>query len=179
MPDPAWSLRVRGDRWYPGETISVAIGQGPLLVTPLQVARLMATVINGGRRVVPHLNRAEAAPAVDSGLDTEVLALVSEALRAVVEERATGAAARVQGLTVGGKTGTAQVVRQKTWVDSKNLPYELRDHAWFASFATDGRRRLVSVVFVEHGGKGSTAAAPLARLLYEVYFQPELDRSAT
>ncbi len=178
VPDPEWSLRTRGDRWYPGETISVAIGQGPLLVTPLQVATLMAVVINDGKRVVPHLSRQEAMPAVDIDLDHDALARVRDALRAVVEERATGAAARVPGLTVGGKTGTAQVVRQKTWVDSKDLPYEMRDHAWFASFATDGRRRLVAVVFVEHGGKGSTAAAPLAKQLYETYFKPELDPGA-
>ncbi len=178
VPDPEWSLRERGDRWYPGETISVAIGQGPLLVTSLQVATLMATVVNGGQRVVPHLSREQALPAVDSGLDPDALAQVREALRAVVEERATGAAARVPGLTVGGKTGTAQVIRQKTWVDSKDLPYEKRDHAWFASFAADDRRRLVAVVFVEHGGKGSTTAAPLAKLLYEIYFQPGIDRSA-
>jgi len=178
VPDPEWSLRVRGDRWYPGETISVAIGQGPLLVTPLQIATMMATVVNGGQRVVPHLSREQALPAVDSKLDPDALARVRDALRAVVEERATGSAARVEGLMVGGKTGTAQVVRQKTWVDSKDLPYEMRDHAWFASFASDGRRRLVAVVFVEHGGKGSTSAAPLAKLLYEIYFKPELDRSA-
>ena len=178
VPDPEWSMRARGDRWYPGETISVAIGQGPLLVTPLQVATLIATVINGGRRVVPHLSAEQALPTVDVGLDPDALARVRDALHAVVEERATGAAARVEGLKVGGKTGTAQVVRQKTWVDSKDLPYEMRDHAWFASFAADDRRRLVAVVFVEHGGKGSTAAAPLAKLLYETYFQPERDRSA-
>jgi penicillin-binding protein 2 len=178
VPDPEWSRRVRGDRWYPGETISVAIGQGPLLVTPLQIATLMATVINGGKQVVPHLSRGQALPAAESKLDPDALARVRDALRAVVEERATGAAARVEGLMVGGKTGTAQVVRQKTWVDSKDLPYEMRDHAWFASFASDGRRRLVAVVFVEHGGKGSTTAAPLAKLLYEIYFQPEIDRSA-
>ncbi len=179
VPDLEWSLRVRGERWYPGETISVAIGQGPLLVTPLQVATMMATVVNGGRRVVPRLTRGgEPPPPAAAGIDPEVLARVREALRAVVEERATGAAARVPGLAVGGKTGTAQVVRQKTWVDSRDLPYEQRDHAWFASFASDGRRRLVAVVFVEHGGKGSTAAAPLAKLLYETYFQPDRDRSA-
>ena len=62
---------------------------------------------------------------------------------------------------------------------SKDLPYEMRDHAWFASFAGDGRRRLVAVVFVEHGGKGSTSAAPLAKLLYETYFQPDVGRSAS
>jgi len=139
---------------------------------------MMATVVNGGQRVVPHLSREQALPAVDSKLDPDALARVRDALRAVVEERATGSAARVEGLMVGGKTGTAQVVRQKTWVDSKDLPYEMRDHAWFASFAGDGSRRLVAVVFVEHGGKGSTSAAPLAKLLYEIYFKPELDRSA-
>ena len=180
VPDHEWSLRTRGERWYPGETISVAIGQGPLLVTPLQVATMMAAVINGGRRVVPHLTRgAGPPPATATGIDPEVLGRVREALRAVVEERATGAAARVPGLMVGGKTGTAQVVRQKTWIRSEDLPYEQRDHAWFASFASDGERRLVAVVFVEHGGKGSSAAAPLARLLYQTHFRPDGDRGTT
>ncbi len=176
VPDPDWSLRVRGERWYSGETISVAIGQGPLLVTPLQVASLMATVVNGGRRVTPRLVRGERNDPGAADLDPAAVAVVREALIAVVAERATGAAAQVDGLTVGGKTGTAQVVRQKTWVDSATLPYEQRDHAWFASFASDGRSRLVVVVFVEHGGKGSAAAAPLAKKLYETYYRPATGR---
>lgn len=174
VPDLEWSVRVRGHTWYPGETISVAIGQGPLLATPLQIASMMAMVANGGRPVVPHLDRSASVtqpPAPE--IDDAALSRVREALRAVVNDRGTGASARVEGIEVAGKTGTAQVVEQKTWIDSEDMPYEQRDHAWFASFAPVERPELVVVVFVEHGGKGSRAAAPLARRLYETYFRPD------
>ncbi len=171
VPDPEWSLRVRGSSWYPGETISVAIGQGPLLTTPLQIASMMAIVANGGLRVTPRLDRnAPVAPPERLTLDTGALAFVREALWAVVNERGTGANARVAGASVAGKTGTVQVVEQKSWIDSKDLKLEHRDHAWFAAFAPTDRPELVVVVFVEHGGKGSQAAAPLARMLYERHF---------
>ena len=65
----------------------------------------------------------------------------------------------------------------KTWIKSEDLPYEQRDHGWFASYATAGDRQLVVVVLVEHGGHGSTAAAPLAKRLYEIYFRDYLDNS--
>ena len=74
-----------------------------------------------------------------------------------------------------GIWGTFLVIRQATWIKSEDQPYEQRDHAWFASFATAGDRQLVVVVFVEHGGKGSQAAAPLAKRLYEIYFRDFLD----
>lgn len=169
VPDEAWSLRSRGTPWYAGETISVAIGQGPLLVTPLQVAAMMAVVANGGTRVTPRLVVSEPHRTV-TALDPAVLALIREALSAVVNERGTGAAARMSGLKVAGKTATVQVIEQVTWIDSKDLPYERRDHAWFASFAPADDPKLVVVVFVEHGGHGSEAAAPLAKLVYETYF---------
>lgn len=176
VPDPEWSLRRRGTPWYPGETISVAIGQGPVLVTPLQMATALAAVANGGFRVTPHLVRSSAPPTPESlPLDPAVLEFVREALWAVVNERGTGATARVDGLDVAGKTGTAQVIGQSTWIDSKELPAEQRDHAWFASFAPAGAPELVVVVFVEHGGKGSMAAAPLAKQLHEIYFRDSLE----
>lgn len=176
VPDPEWSLKRRGTPWYPGETISVAIGQGPVLVTPLQMATAMATVANGGYRVTPHLVGSRAVPEPESlELDPRVLEFVREALWAVVNEKGTGATARVAGLDVAGKTGTAQVVRQTTWIESEDLPAAQRDHAWFASFAPHDDPQLVVVVFVEHGGKGSTSAAPLARQLYEIYFRDSLE----
>ncbi len=171
VPDPEWSLRVRGSAWYPGETISVAIGQGPLLVTPLQMASMMAIVANGGSRVTPRLDRnAQAAAPERLALDPGALEFVREALWAVVNEKGTGGNARVAGAEVAGKTGTVQVVEQKSWIDSKDLKFEHRDHAWFAAFAATRRPELVVVVFVEHGGKGSQAAAPLAKILYERHF---------
>lgn len=169
VPDEAWSRSSRGTPWYAGETISVSIGQGPLLATPLQIAVMMAAVGNGGWLVEPHIvaRDGERRPI---GLDPEHLAIVREALGAVVNDGGTGAAARVEGLEVAGKTATVQVVEQVTWIGSEDLPYERRDHAWFASFAPADDPRLVVVAFVEHGGAGSRAAAPVAKLVYETFF---------
>ena len=171
VPDPRWSLKARGTPWYPGETISVAIGQGPLLVTPLQMAAMMAAVANGGARVTPHIMK-DAPVAGPQPLPVEAGALrtVRDDLWAVVNDGGTGKEARVEGVDVAGKTSTVQVVGQKSWLDSTTLPFEQRDHAWFASFAPAYDPKLVVVVFVEHGGKGSQAAAPVARALYETYF---------
>ena len=82
-------------------------------------------------------------------------------------ERGTGSGARIPGFEIAGKTATVQVIEQKTWVDNEDLPFEQRDHAWFASFGPYEFPELVVVAFVEHGGKGSSEAAPLARLVYE------------
>ncbi|HVR30141.1 MAG TPA: penicillin-binding protein 2 [Thermoanaerobaculia bacterium] len=168
VPDKQWSLRQRGTMWFPGETVSVSIGQGPLLVTPLQVAVMMAAVANGGRLVRPHLASGMALPGTrDAGVSPATLAFIRNALAAVVNEGGTGSRARLPSVRVAGKTGTAQVIRQEVHIDSADLDYEHRDHAWFASFAPVDDARLVVVVFVEHGGHGSAAAAPLAKLLYE------------
>ncbi|MDX1643228.1 MAG: penicillin-binding protein 2 [Thermoanaerobaculia bacterium] len=169
VPDDAWSREARGTPWYVGETISVAIGQGPLLVTPLQMAAMMAIVANGGWTVEPHLVRGEA-ERHRVELDPHQLERVREALWAVVNEQGTGASARLEEVEIAGKTATVQVVEQVTWIDSEDLPYERRDHAWFASFAPVDAPELVVVSFVEHGGRGSQAAAPLAKLVYETYF---------
>jgi penicillin-binding protein 2 len=92
-----------------------------------------------------------------------------------VVERGTGRTAHVPGLEVAGKTGTVQVVSQETWTRSEDLPFEKRDHAWFAAFAPWRDPQLVVVVFVEHGGAGSRAAAPIARALYEEYLAKRSD----
>jgi penicillin-binding protein 2 len=175
VPDGAWSRRVRDAPWYPGETISVAIGQGPLLATPLQIAVLTAAVANGGYRVRPYLVEADAQTPVALPLEDAAIERVQRALEAVVNDGGSGRFAAIPGLRVAGKTGTAQVVEQKTWTRSESLRYEHRDHAWFTSYAPAERPELVVVVFVEHGGMGSQAAAPVARALYESYFR--LDRN--
>lgn len=177
IPSSGWSLEARGSRWFPGETISVATGQGPILVTPIQIARLMAAVANGGVLVRPQLVRGTGtAPAPRTlGIDPQNLDLVREALWSVVnEEEGTGRAAALAGHAVAGKTGTAQVVTQEVRTHNEELPPELRDHAWFASFAPFEDPRLVVVVFVEHGGAGSRAAAPIAKTIYKEFFDREL-----
>jgi penicillin-binding protein 2 len=176
VPDPDWSERRRGTPWYPGETISVAIGQGPVLVTPLQIASLMASVANSGYKVKPHVTESPAVETEQLTVEPWVFERIGAALWSVVnDQRGTGSAARVEGIEVAGKTGTVQVIQQKTWTKNEDLPYEQRDHAWFASYATGGDKQLVVVILVEHGGHGSTAAAPLAKRLYEIYFRDHLD----
>jgi penicillin-binding protein 2 len=168
VPDEAWSLTARRTPWYPGETISLAIGQGPLLVTPLQVAEMMAVVANGGSRVTPRIVQGESAPPVATGLDRSALEIVRRGLWAVVNDGGTAAGSRLPGFEFAGKTGTAQVVAQKTWTSSAALAESERDHAWFAAYGPVGAPELVVVAFVEHGGHGSDAAAPLAKRLYEI-----------
>ena len=176
VPDVRWSQESRGSPWYPGETISVAIGQGPLLSTPLQIAVLTAMVANGGYRVTPHLVSGHGVAPRKVEIDAAALAIVRDALWAVVNERGSGASARLADFEVAGKTGTAQVVEQKTWTDSDQLPEKLRDHAWFTSYGPYDDPELVVVVFVENGGHGSRAAAPMAKAIYERYVRLESER---
>ncbi|HVS63679.1 MAG TPA: penicillin-binding protein 2 [Thermoanaerobaculia bacterium] len=177
VPDSAWSRRVRDSPWYPGETISVAIGQGPLLTTPIQIAVLVAAVANGGYRVRPYLVESDAQPPTALPLEDQAIERVQRALEAVVNDGGSGRNAAIPGLRVAGKTGTAQVVEQKTWIRSESLRYAHRDHAWFVSYAPAERPELAIVVFVEHGGLGSQTAAPIARALYESYFGLDRDSS--
>lgn len=176
VPDPAWALERRGSRWFAGETISVAIGQGPLLATPLQVAVMMAAVANGGYLVQPHLVTPQNfSPRRQVQLDSDHLELIRRGLWRVVQGRnGTGHLAALPGIDIAGKTSTVQVINQKTWTESASLPFEQRDHAWFAAYAPAESPELVVVAFVEHGGAGSRAAAPIARALYEVYFDARL-----
>jgi penicillin-binding protein 2 len=173
VPDSAWSLAVRKHPWYPGETISVAIGQGPILVTPLQMAVMTAVVANGGRHVTPHLFRdAKLARPRHEPLDPHALEVVREGLWQVVNAPGGSAFAhaRIDGADIAGKTGSVQVIGQKVRTDAFSLPFKYRDHAWFTAFAPAGAPRLVVTVFAEHGGAGSRSAAPVARALYARFF---------
>ena len=176
LPSPEWSLKARRHPWYAGETISVSIGQGPVLVTALQVARAFAGIANrDGALPTPHLfhigenirtrERFAYRPPVKESVPWPPGArdLVVEGLwRVVNQPGGTATAVRVPGLDLCGKTGTVQVVAQKEAKKAHLLPEALRDHGWFASFAPKDDPKIVVVVFVEHGLHGSTAAAPLA-----------------
>ncbi|MFN8060561.1 MAG: penicillin-binding protein 2 [Vicinamibacterales bacterium] len=178
VPSSAWKLRVRGERWYPGETTSVSIGQGQVSVTPVSQAVMMATVANGGSRVVPHLVRAindgtgwkpnEPAPASTVALKPETMAAVREGLWRVVNGQGTGGRARIEGRDVAGKTGTAQVIsnegKQRAHTDR-----DLRDHGWFVFFAPASNPQIAGAIFAEHAEHGYLAA-PIARHIIQSYF---------
>jgi len=188
VPSTQWAAAKQHRKWYPSETISVSIGQGPLIVTPMQVAVMMAAIANGGTIYRPHVVRA--IEHVNSDGTTSHLRVATAALRQVKvrpdvlehvrnglwqvvnEDGGTGRNAQVPGLDICGKTGTVQVIAQNGWFSTASFPYMQRDHAWFASFAKKDAPDLVVVVFIEHAGAhGGTGAAPLAKMLYQARFQ--------
>jgi penicillin-binding protein 2 len=175
VPSEAWSRTARGHNWYAGETISVAIGQGPILVTPVQLVQMIAAVGNGGRLVTPKIATASGpSPSRTIPFRPENLATIRQGLwRAVNGGGGTAHAAAVPGLDVCGKTGTVQVIQQKVAIKSENLAYRYRDHAWFVAFAPRDDPKLAVAIFVEHGGHGGSVAAPLAARLFRAYILGE------
>jgi penicillin-binding protein 2 len=193
VPSTQWRAEhpVKGDKkWYPAETISVAIGQGPLIVTPLQVANMTAAVANGGKVFQPHVVRyvdrvqrdgsykrfrvpSKVIHEVELAPDA-VKAVRNGLWRVVNEQGGTGSNAKVEGLDVSGKTGSVQVIAYSGWIKATSLPFKFRDHAWFASFAPRDNPQMVVVVFVEHGGAGGADAAPLAKLMFESRFRADV-----
>jgi penicillin-binding protein 2 len=166
---PEWSERVRGTPWYPGEAVSVSIGQGPLLVTVLQLARGYAALANGGRLVVPRVvEPREEQQVPDLDLDPEQLSRVVAGLTKVVHGL-EGTARRLGSLPIVGKTGTAQVAQLQEGVDSDDLAPHLRHHAWFVGWAPLETPELVVAVVVEHGGGGSSVAAPAAGSVFRLF----------
>jgi penicillin-binding protein 2 len=169
MPSPEWKMRVLKTPWYAGETVSVAIGQGQVSATPLQMARVAAIVANGGRLVRPRLAHAtgpgDAAPLP---IRPETLAVVREGMRLVVAE-GTGRRARLPSIEVCGKTGSAQVVA-KARLEKSPGSRELMPHGWFLAFAPAERPRIALAVLVEHAGSGAEGAAPVARQILAHFF---------
>ena len=167
--------RIDGRKWQAGDTVNMSIGQGQVLVTPMQIARMMSAVANGGvlwrPRLVQRVERVDGSLAYSSSskmtgrvdLSPIVWAFLRQALAGVVNEGGTGGAARIPGVEIAGKTGTAQSV-------SKSDSAKGQDHAWFASFAPAQDPEVVVVVLVERGGKGGQVAAPIARQIYQAIF---------
>lgn len=184
VPSEEWARTRRGARWYPSETISVSIGQGPLLVTTMQVARGFAALVEGGRLPTPHLFYSSQDPKTGAQLRykaefkqgptlaPEKLKIVENGMWAVVNEPGgTAYGSRVAGgIEMGGKTGTAQVVGHDSTVRAGADKSKLETHAWFAGFGPIQDPTMVVVVFVENGGHGNLAAAPLAKALFEARF---------
>ncbi len=183
IPDSRWKKRRFGEPWYPGETPSVAIGQGYVSVTPVQIANLMAAIANKGTLNQPWFVRK--IESLDGRLIREygpekigtlaiqkkTLSVLNRALRDVVHsDEGTGIKAQSSLIQIAGKTGTAQVAAMLgAVVKSEDLPYSVRDHAWFVGYAPVGRPEIVVVVLLEHGGHGSDAA-PVAKALIEKYW---------
>jgi penicillin-binding protein 2 len=180
VPSTAWKKARTGEKWYAGETISVAIGQGQVSVTPIALASLYAAVANGGIHYPPRLLQAvndgggwkEADAPAPRGvrLKPETIAALHDGLWMVVNGAGTGGRARVAGRDVSGKTGTAQVISlQGGRAAAGRTEMDLRDHGWFAFFAPRDNPEIAGVVFAEHGEHGSSAA-PIARHVIETYF---------
>ncbi|HXV82289.1 MAG TPA: penicillin-binding protein 2 [Candidatus Binatia bacterium] len=186
VPDTEWKRKRFRQPWYPGETLSVAIGQGYLSVTPLQLANMTAAVANGGTlyqpRLVDKVESANNAVVREYGpekirtisLKPATLERLHKALADVVKgPGGTGGAAKSSLVDIAGKTGTAQVVEMKggVYLKSEQLAYFNRDHAWFVGYAPVQNPRIAVVVLVEHGGHGGEAAAPMAKKVIEKYME--------
>jgi penicillin-binding protein 2 len=188
MPSTEWKRQRTGERWYPGETISVAIGQGQVSVTPISMAVMMATLANGGTRVTPHLLKAiddgtgwkpvpPPAPQSVVEMAPENLRAIREGLWRVVNAAGTGGRARIAGYDVAGKTGTAQVISLEGGrAASGRTTRDLRDHGWFVFFAPVDNPQIAGVVFAEHAEHGSSAA-PIAKYALETFFAKQEGRA--
>jgi penicillin-binding protein 2 len=179
VPDDAWSRRVRGQPWYGGETISVGIGQGPILVTPIQLAVAYASLINGGFLVHPHFVEGEEGQRRQTGVPQEALQAVQRGMEEVVSgARGTAHSLASLPVRIAGKTGTAQVVRKVEGVNWRELPWDQRHHALFVGYAPVGAPQLVVVVVVEHGGDAASVAAPIAGRILTKAFGPRVESGA-
>ncbi|MCX6567582.1 MAG: penicillin-binding protein 2 [Candidatus Aminicenantes bacterium] len=182
VPSSKWKMRALKTPWYPGETISVAIGQGQLQVTPLQIAALTAIVANRGQRKRPHVFlRAPAggkgSSADDNGAGTapempfkpSSFESVIEGMWGSVNDGGTGRGAFVEGMDVCGKTGSTQLVSRESAERLSRIGREIKTHSWFSGFAPRDNPRIVVTVLVEYGGGGGATAAPVAKRIFELF----------
>ncbi|MCK5350863.1 MAG: penicillin-binding protein 2, partial [Desulfobacula sp.] len=186
IPTSIWKKKRYNESWQGGETLSVAIGQSYNLVTPLQMAVLMAAVGNGGTLYRPRIVKTiedshgkiikKIEPQITGGLPAskETLHIVRTALLKVVQgKRGTARGIRLKNVEIAGKTGTAQVfsIKKGEKIDTENLEYSLRDHAWFVCYAPADNPVIAISVMIEHGEHGSSTAAPIAGALIEQYIK--------
>ncbi len=188
IPTSAWKKRRTGISWQGGETLSVAIGQGFDLSTPLQMLVLTSALANGGTRYKPLILKSVKTVDGDIVIQSKrqiigrlpagkkTLAIVKKGLWEVVNSpKGTGRIAHIKGIDISGKTGTAQVVGRSNdpHLSEKDIPYHFKDHAWFVSYAPSVNPQIAVAVLVEHGGHGSTAAAPIAREIIRTYLEKD------
>jgi len=182
IPSPEWVQRVFKHKWYAGETISVAIGQGAVLVTPIQLARTFGGIAMGGVFHRPHVAFQDQLRALGEDppdvsphefpLSDETLAALKSGMWAVVNEGGgTGGAARCPGIEISGKTGTAQVVSEALQQSAKNS--EFKNTAWFVGYAPRDKPEIVVAALVMRG-EHSTVAVPIVRDVIKAYFDKKL-----
>ncbi|MEZ5319904.1 MAG: penicillin-binding protein 2 [Vicinamibacterales bacterium] len=180
-----WKQKLNGEQWYPGDTISVAIGQGYIGVTPLALATMISTVANGGTLITPHLVRAE-----DRGqgwqpipsppargqlfLRPDVLSTVREALGRVVQS-GTAIRGRINGVPYAGKTGTAQANISLANRRAGGDRFETRDHGFFVFYAPLDNPQIAGVIFGEHAEHGSSTS-PIAKHVIETFLAKQQGR---
>lgn len=179
VPSPAWKEKARNEPWFPGETISAAIGQGYVNATPIQMTQVIATVANRGEIMRPRLVKAimdratgnlQELPSLSRGrlaVKPTTLELIRESLAGVVSH-GTATKAKSTLVAIAGKTGTAQAAALRSGPE-KDIPKHLRDHAWFVAYAPVDKPKIAVGVLVEHMGHGGSAAAPLAKVMIEEY----------
>jgi penicillin-binding protein 2 len=170
MPSSKWKLRTQREKWYAGETISVAIGQGAVTVTPIQLASAIGGMANGGVWFKPHLVKMAAAPdaARKENWNLDNIAKVVSGMYGVVNEGGTGGSAAIPGITVSGKTGSAQRV-SNDFKKSGKADADDKDNGWFVAFAPRENPEIVLAVLLE-GGEHGALAAPTARDVIKAYF---------
>jgi len=184
LPSQDWKMKRYQQIWYPGDTVSVGIGQGYELVTPIQLAFATATLANNGVAYRPHLVREVQSthssenrliadqPLDDLHIDAKALDLVRRAMVAVTQPGGTAVYASMGApYQIAGKTGTAQVIAMKQGekYDAKKVDKRLRDHGWFIAYAPADKPRIAMAVLVENGGHGGGTAAPIARKVLDYY----------
>ena len=185
IPTKEWKKRRTGVAWQGGETLSVAIGQGFDLATPLQMLVLTSAVANGGEMYKPLILKSVYSPEGSVILESKkqlagklpvskkTLKIIKEGLWNVVNnKKGTAWIAHVEGFDISGKTGTAQVVgrSKERGLSEEELSHRLKSHAWFVAYAPSVDPQIAVSVIVEHGSHGSSTAAPIARDVLKTYF---------
>jgi penicillin-binding protein 2 len=171
IPSDEWKQRVYHQRWYPGETISVSIGQGAVTVTPIQAAYTIGGIVLGGKFMQPHLLMGvEPSPEIDFPISEATVEAITSGMWGVVNEaHGTASASRLPGIEFNGKTGSAQTIslqgRQRAGQKA-----EFKDNAWFVGFAPRRNAEIVVAVLVQSGEHGASAAAPIAKDIVKTYY---------
>ena len=188
VPTADWKKRRTGDAWQGGDTLSVAIGQGYNLATPIQVLVLTAAVANGGERYLPIIVSSitsangelvqKYSPQIVGRLSAgkKTLEIIRKGLwQAVNTPSGTAWGVHLETIQMAGKTGTAQVISRKTDAETPEgeLAENQKPHAWFVAYAPENESKIAVVVIIEHGEHGSSAAAPIAKELVKTYLSPK------